>query len=275
MKEQNLGFSMYLREPKTLVEMELIKVSQSIRAKPDWMEKIKNPELVEKWKSESTAQHVTASEFEYVIDELRYYASVKDGPIEIGPVDGTWQSDELIDETLQTSFKESVAELLENVDESQKDYHPGSNNLVVDLVHPSLFCFVRGVSKISDETGINADTIKELSSDVSSTRNSKYRWLPSEISCNEHGEVSIDSYINNLPPKKNAGLYSLIGKILSKFLPLFSRTLRDLAHPREHRVTVDSNDWWIVYEEFEYDEDDEDMDEQEQVSYPADDYSRP
>ncbi len=264
MKEQNLRFDMYLREPKTLVEMELIKVSQSIRAKPDWMEKIKNPKLVEKWKSESAAKHVTASEFEYVIDELRYYASLKDGPIEVGPVDGTWQSDELIDETLQTSFKESVFELLENVDESEKDYHPGSNNLVVDLVHPSLFCFVRGVSKISDETGINADTIKELSSDVSSTNNSKYRWLPSEISCNENGEVSFDSYINNLPPKKNAGLYSLIGKILSKFLPLFSRTLRDLAHLPDHRVTVDSSDWWIVDEEFEYDEDDEDMDEQEQ-----------
>lgn len=264
MAEQKLRFSLGLREPKTLVEMELIKVSQHIRAKADWMEKIKNPALVKKWKSESAAKHVTTAEFEYVLDELSYYAGLKDGPIEIGPVDGTWQSDELIDEKLVTSFKESVFELLENVVESEKDYHPGSSNLVVDLVHPSLFCFVRGVSKISDETGMNADTIKELSSDGSSTSNSKYRWLPSEISCNENGEVSIDSYINNLPPKKNAALYSLIGKILSKFLPMFSRTLRDLAHPREHRVTVDTYTWWEVDKEFEYDEDDEDMDEQEQ-----------
>lgn len=45
---------------------------------------------------------------------------------------------------------------------------------------------------------------------------------------------------------------------------MFSRTLRDLAHPREHRVTVDPYTWWEVDEEFEYDEDDEEMDEQEQ-----------
>lgn len=228
------------------------------------MEKIKNPRIVAKWKTEIVEQGVTATEFEYILDELRYYASLKEGPIEIGPVDGTWQSDELINETLQASFKETVFELLENVSESERDYHPGSNNLVVDLVHPSLFCFVRGVSKITDETGISADTIKELTSDESSTKNSKYRWLPSEISCDENGEVSIDSYINNLPPKKNAALYSSIGRILSQFLPLFSRVLRDIAYPRPHRISVDAFSWWKVEKEFEYNEDDGENDEQEQ-----------
>lgn len=263
MAEKRRTFSLQLREPKTLLELNLINISQKIRSKPNWMEKIKNPSIVAKWKSEIAEQSVTAAEFEYILDELRYYATVKEGPIEIGPVDGTWQSDELIDETLLTSFKESVFELLENVDESEKDYHPGSKNLVVDLVHPSLFCFVRGVSKITDESGISADTISELSPDESDSNNSKYRWLPAEISCNEHGEVSIDSYINNLPPKKNAALYSSIGRILSRFLPLFSRVLRDLVYPRKRRTTFDAYSWWQAEKEFEYDEDADD-DEQEQ-----------
>lgn len=263
MAEKRRTFSLQLREPKTLLELNLINISQKIRSKPDWMEKIKNPSIVAKWKSEIAEQSVTAAEFEYILDELRYYATVKEGPIEIGPVDGTWQSDELIDETLLTSFKESVFELLENVDESEKDYHPGSKNLVVDLVHPSLFCFVRGVSKITDESGISADTISELSPDESDSNNSKYRWLPAEISCDEHGEVSIDSYINNLPPKKNAALYSSIGRILSRFLPLFSRVLRDLVYPRKRRTTFDAYSWWQAEKEFEYDEDADD-DEQEQ-----------
>lgn len=263
MVEKNFRFGLQLREPKTLVELKLINVSQGIRSKPDWMLKIKNPTIVEKWKSEMSAQNVTAEEFQYVLDELNFYAGLKEGPIEIGPVDGTWQSDELIDESLLKSFKESVFELLENVDESEKDYHPDSKNLVVDLVHPSLFCFVREVSKIKDETGISAETINELTSSESGTKNSRYRWLPSEISCDENGEITIDSYINNLPPQKNATLYSLIGRILSRFVPLFSRVLRDLVRPRANRISVDPFSWWDVGVEFEFNEDDEE-DEQEQ-----------
>jgi len=84
------------------------------------------------------------------------------------------------------------------------------------------------------------------------------------MSCDENGEVSIDSYINNLPPKKNAVLYSLIGKILSRFVPLFCRVLRDIVHPRDNRISVDAFNWWDVAEPFEYNEDDEEQDEQEQ-----------
>lgn len=264
MNEKGLRFSLTLRQPRTVVELKLIKVSQTIRAKPEWMEKAKNPTIIAKWKSECAKQNVTEAEFEYILDELRYYANLKEGPIEIGPVDGTWQADQLIEEELSTAFKESVFELLENVDESKKDYHPGSNNLVVDLVHPSLFCFVRGVSKITDETGINADTIRELAKGGSGDTNSNYRWLPSDVSCNENGVVSFDSYINNLPPEKNAALYTLIGRILSKFLPMFSRVLRDVAHPRPHRILVEDCAWWHNDTEFEYNENDEDHDEQEQ-----------
>lgn len=263
MVEKNFRFAFTLREPKTVLELKLIKISQQIRAKRDWIQKIKNPTITAKWKSELAAQSITAEEFQYILDELNYYASLKEGPIEIGPVDGTWQSDRLIDELLLKSFKESVFELLENVDESEKDYHPNSNDLVVDLVHPSLFCFVRGVSKIADETGISPETINSLSSSESDTKNSKYRWLPSEISCDENGDVSIDSYINNLPPKKNASLYSLIGRIMSSFVPMFSRVLRDLVNPRGNRISVDAFGWWDEGGSFEFDEDAEE-DEQEQ-----------
>lgn len=37
---------------------------------------------------------------------------------------------------------------LENVPDSQKDWHPGSDKQVLDLVHPSLYCLVYGVSQI-------------------------------------------------------------------------------------------------------------------------------
>jgi threonine/homoserine/homoserine lactone efflux protein len=48
-----------------------------------------------------------------------------------------------VPESLRAELLREV-EKLENVPE--KDWHPGSNGLVLDLVHPSLFCFVAGVT---------------------------------------------------------------------------------------------------------------------------------
>lgn len=79
-----------------------------------------------------------------------YYLSVKDGSIEVGAVDYTWQSDALIDKKLHDELVAGVSDL-ENVPEAQKDWHPGSNNQVLDLVHPSLFCFTAGRTKVLAE----------------------------------------------------------------------------------------------------------------------------
>lgn len=67
--------------------------------------------------------------------------SIKDGSIEVAAVDYTWQSDALIDDKLRSDLIAGVS-ALENVEDAQKDWHPGSNNQVLDLVHPSLYCFV-------------------------------------------------------------------------------------------------------------------------------------
>lgn len=76
-----------------------------------------------------------------------HYLSNKDGPIEAAAVDYTWQSDSLIDNKLRDELIAGVS-VLENVPEAKKDWHPGSNNQVLDLVHPSLFCFTAGRTKV-------------------------------------------------------------------------------------------------------------------------------
>jgi Protein of unknown function (DUF4246) len=63
----------------------------------------------------------------------------------VAAVDGTWQSDTLFSEELRQALLQEVSRL-ENVPEHAKDWHPGSNNQVLDLVHPSLFCYVAGVT---------------------------------------------------------------------------------------------------------------------------------
>lgn len=242
---KNYNFHQRERDLKTILEMRLIEISQEIRSKPNWIEDIRNPDIVSTWKSEIRA---TDEEFQYVLDELNYYASLKEGLVEVGPIDGIWQSDGLIETLgLETAFKEAIFELLESLDDSKKHFHPGSNNLVVDLVHPSLYCFVRGVTTISNEVGIFVEDLNDALAE-SGSEYGKFRWLPSEIVCDDVGEVKISSYINNLPPKRNARLYGLIGQILSRFLPLFSRVLRDLVKPRENRIKVDSIEWETAFE---------------------------
>ena len=63
-------------------------------------------------------------------------------------VDGVYQADKLIPEDLKAAFIEQVA-VLENVSDEDKDWHPGSSNQVLDLVHPSLHCYVSGVTKVT------------------------------------------------------------------------------------------------------------------------------
>lgn len=61
--------------------------------------------------------------------------------IEPSTVDNTYHSDRLIEESLRQELITCVR-ALEDVPDSQKDWHPGSNNQVLDLVHPSLFPLV-------------------------------------------------------------------------------------------------------------------------------------
>lgn len=58
--------------------------------------------------------------------------------------------------------------------------HLGSENLVVDLVHPSLYCYVKGVTEI-------------IQSDNVPTPDYVFQWLPSEFLVERNnGEVGID-----------------------------------------------------------------------------------
>lgn len=73
---------------------------------------------------------------DYVFDELKYYVSISQEKAEPAAVDGTWQAESLIEPSLKEEFTAAVRNYLEST--GDKDYHPWSNNQVVDLVHPSL-----------------------------------------------------------------------------------------------------------------------------------------
>lgn len=94
---------------------------------------------------------------DYCIDELKYKAQVLKvtGCISIYNGD-VIKSDTAIAPESQSLLKATVAPL-ENVPEHQKDWRPGSNGQVLDLVHPSLFPLVCGVSRVlkDDSVGLH------------------------------------------------------------------------------------------------------------------------
>ena len=90
------------------------------------------------------------------------------------------------------------------------DYHPGSNNRVLDIVHPSLYPYIK------------KDIIKKDNLDFWGRpyENSKYQWLPSEFNIDANGKCKIETYINNLPITEKA-LYEDIETLFNTILPLF------------------------------------------------------
>lgn len=90
------------------------------------------------------------------------------------------------------------------------DYHPGSNNKVLDIVHPSLYPLVLEKTK----------RFPELDFWNRPYEHSKYQWLPSEFKIDSAGKCKIMSYINNIPISEES-LYNNISMLFETVLPYF------------------------------------------------------
>lgn len=268
--------------PKCLRELRIMQLSASIREKPDWQRKKDDAKIVAKWRQEATSTQANEAEnpglvmtpemLKYAFDELEYYKQRIDGPMQIAGVDGVWRADQLVEHVLRDELRKHVAQM-ENVPDDLKDWHPGSDKKVLDLVHPSLFCLVYGVTRAvpnrdigkpplrlmgsgriirgppaskskanrPDLAGYNDDPFQD---DQDFGLSTKFQWLPSEFSVSEAGEVSVDSYINNLHPVYQSNCAVIIGRIFERFVPMFNKVLTDAFNPRPDRIDVDT-DWYV------------------------------
>ncbi|KAJ2006506.1 hypothetical protein GGI04_001855 [Coemansia thaxteri] len=140
------------KELNTLSEKHIRQMSGAIRAKPDWVIKLLDEEIAARWRAEAKEQGLTDLELNYVFAELQFYASLHrpDSNIALGAVDGVWCSDSLIDDETTRALKDYAA-ILENVPERSKDWHPNSNEQVLNLIHPSLFPLIYQRSSMLSE----------------------------------------------------------------------------------------------------------------------------
>ena len=116
---------------------------------------------------------------------------------------------------IKSISKKLKEETLENINQfankTSIDYHPGSDNKVRDIVHPSLYPYIKKTVSVNHEGKDFWNRPYEQS---------KYQWLPSEFKIDANGKCKIESYINNLP-ETEVNLYKNIENVFESVLPYF------------------------------------------------------
>ncbi|MFJ5730895.1 DUF4246 domain-containing protein [Streptomyces paradoxus] len=226
--------------PRTLRELQMMQCSAHIRAKPGWFDKMNDADIVARWTQEAVAQGLTEAQVRYVLDELAHYAALRDERtgVEVSAVDGVWQSDSLVDDTLRSRLRKAVR-VLERVPDADLDWHPGSDGQVLDLVHPSLFCLVKEVSGAPERAWRNP-TNRYSKYEFSE----KFQWLPTDVDVSDEGDVAFRSYVNNVHPETHRELASVLPDLFARMRPLLENVLTDLRHPRPLRIEADPYGWY-------------------------------
>ncbi|KAG5637205.1 hypothetical protein H0H81_005418 [Sphagnurus paluster] len=108
-------------------------------------------EITTKWRTEALSaegKDMTENMIDWCIAELRYKANQLENTGAISVYNGdVVKSDTAIPPLPRDALKAAVAPL-ENVPPKYQDWHPGSDDKVPDLVHPSLFPLIFGRTRI-------------------------------------------------------------------------------------------------------------------------------
>eukprot|EP00698_Gefionella_okellyi_P004153 TRINITY_DN13878_c0_g1_i1.p1 TRINITY_DN13878_c0_g1~~TRINITY_DN13878_c0_g1_i1.p1 ORF type:complete len:542 (+),score=72.81 TRINITY_DN13878_c0_g1_i1:79-1626(+) len=118
-------------------------------------------------------------------------------------------SNEVWYEDWAIAFQQELADAVSALAASKSpDWHPGSNDMVNDLVHPALYAYQHNHPADTTMTDFWG---REYEPSV-------HQWLPSEIDVAADGSVRFASYINNMPQGQD-GLISLLERLLQTMVP--------------------------------------------------------
>ncbi|KAI0324723.1 hypothetical protein GY45DRAFT_1357087 [Cubamyces sp. BRFM 1775] len=298
-------FTYIVSKPIPLVELRLRFFAREIHEKSHWWKKVHDEDIVARWKSEIVnfdremvgrfwaveerinlqegykekqwpRDPITETQLNHLFDKLRYDAKQRDkktGAMQTA-IPMVYEASALIPARLKSAIR-MLARELEDVPEDQKDWHPGSNKQVLDLVHPSLFSLRIGHSFIRNSFDGYPDVLRRLSEDeyfrcrpdierradawntqdfgtrlpFEFTVSKAFQWLPTDFEIRADGRIASKGYINNLQPVHYGEGYLTISSILERFIPMFERVLSDqLSPPPPSIVPIDPTMWYVGVE---------------------------
>lgn len=258
----------------TVRELNMMAIMDKITDKLDWDKKVFDDTIVQKWRQEALfteGMDVSEKMLDWCVAELRDKARSFESNGMIPTLDldaAVIKSDTAISAELKEALRVGAARL-EDVPNRLKDWHPGSDGKVLDLVHPSLFPLVYGRSRVLSSgrvevqdcvsyigkgeiatTPYETEVIVERSDnwyDMWADTDPKFwsetfQWLPCDVKF-VGDDVSISSYINNLHPKLHPELYSVIEEFVAKSIPLWNLALSSTHAGRKPRILHDHTDY--------------------------------
>ncbi|KNE62389.1 hypothetical protein AMAG_07611 [Allomyces macrogynus ATCC 38327] len=279
---------------RTRHEQRMCQLLNAVRDKPDWARKWRTEEIRAKWTVElrALAQQgnwtvgailarrpegarwwsagrldeiplgpMGDANFQAVLNELDFQAEhVADAA---GP-DNVFAQDDAVDENVRATLAQLVADQLENVPAARLDWHPRSNNQVLDLVHPSLYPLVYGRTRILKSAMDKLDdwsqflgqgeplrkpagvmhAASNLGYSSGAFTSDRFQWLPSVFHVAADGAVTIGSYINNLRPDMHGALYPLLARVFEAALPLLENVVSRIQAPVPLRIEPDPYSWY-------------------------------
>ncbi|KAI8845021.1 hypothetical protein BJ741DRAFT_703440 [Chytriomyces cf. hyalinus JEL632] len=219
-------------------------VMNEVMIKPDWWSKLRNREEVKRWKIEFKATLLALgsdapewhndpvndvaeqlkdnlqwtlpkmySSIEFMFEELEFIAAncIRETPsgtvISPTSIHGVFISDSVVPIKLLSKLN-AQASAIEADSLAKQKWNKHSNNTVLDLVHPSDYCAVYGISKLRENIAQIYGIEPVICSDPSAENASaQFQWLPSEFGIDDAGKVRIESYINNLNRRVHNKLY--------------------------------------------------------------------
>jgi hypothetical protein len=175
----------------------MMELMNRLTDKPDWDKKVFDDDIVSKWRQEAltvndTGVDISSKMVDWCMAELRYKADVFRQTHCVETLDSVWKSDTLISEELRNALQRAVAPLMD-VPEREKDWHPGSNDQVLDLVHPSIYPLVYGQTVILPDGIVGRDECMDYigkgqrlaafppDEPVFYEWSRRFQWLPAEF----------------------------------------------------------------------------------------------
>ncbi|KAL2170590.1 hypothetical protein VTG60DRAFT_4603 [Thermothelomyces hinnuleus] len=256
-------------------EVAMMLLMDRLTDEPNWREKAFDDAIVAKWRDEALTQDETAlyqeivagkpipkpqrtrimteDAFDSCIEELKCKAAHFRETGLVFTLDSTQGShrprfacfntaikaDGLVSSEIQQGLKRAFEKLIADQG-AEPDWHPGSNDMILDLLVGVADAVDRWAGKGEPLQPLLDDDEAELEDDekIRRTRghnirreywSEKYQWLPANLAFRDDGTVRFTSYINNLHPNKHPEIYRLIEQLVDTAIPVWERVLSGRA----------------------------------------------
>lgn len=102
--------------------------------------------------------------------------------------DAVWESKALVPAELNKRLLCEVNKM-RDVPDDEKDWHPGSDNQVLDLVHPSMYCLRYQKSLAKNQDGSVTQHKRSISIGQSMYYSNTSSWIPTDFLISENGKT--------------------------------------------------------------------------------------